>query len=58
LPECDIEKGVAEMGPFGFVPAAERWMVGIGRGDYQRIGVRETRDKDPEIVAREEFPSR
>src|SRR5213596_3363259 len=37
LPECYIEKGVAEIGPFGFVPAAERWMVGIGRGDYQRI---------------------
>jgi hypothetical protein len=36
LPECDIERGVAEIGPLGFVPAAERRMVGIGRSDYQR----------------------
>src|SRR6266513_3905495 len=54
LPECYIEKGVAEIGPFGFVPAAERWMVGIGRGDYQRIGVRETRDEDPGIAGRDD----
>ena len=47
MPECDIEKGVAKIGPLGFVPAAERRMVGIGRSDYQRIRVRETRNKDP-----------
>ena len=46
LPECDVEKGIAEIGPLGLVLAAERRMVGIGRGDYQHIGVRETRDKD------------
>src|SRR5213080_5003183 len=34
-----LKKSVAEIGPFGFVPAAEGWMVGIRRGDYQRIGV-------------------
>ena len=51
MPECDIEKGVAEIGPLGFVRAAERRMVGIGRRDYQRIGVRETRDEDSGIAA-------
>src|SRR5882672_5323617 len=54
LPECDIEKGVAEIGPLGLVPAAERRMVGIGRRDYQRIGVRETRNKDPGIAGRDD----
>jgi hypothetical protein len=48
LPECHVEKGIAEIGPLGLVLAAERRMVGIGRGDYQRVGVRETRDKTPE----------
>ena len=46
LPKCDVEKGVAEIGPLGLVLAAERRMVGIGRGDYQYVGVRETGDKD------------
>jgi hypothetical protein len=32
LTECDIEKGIAEISPLGFVPAAEQRMVGIGRG--------------------------
>jgi hypothetical protein len=50
LPECDVEKSIAEIGPLGLVPAAERRMVGIGRGDYQHIGVRETGDKDSRIV--------
>ena len=45
-PERSIEKGIAEIGPLGLVLAAERRMVGIGRGDYEHIGVRETRDKD------------
>src|SRR5262245_27001633 len=36
----------AEIGPLSLVPAAERWMVRIGRGDDQHIGVREMRDKD------------
>ena len=48
LPECDVEKGIAEIGPLGLVPAAERRMDGIRCGDYQHIGVRETRDKTPE----------
>jgi hypothetical protein len=30
LPECDVEKGIAEIRPPGLVPAAERRMVGIG----------------------------
>src|ERR1700675_984431 len=46
LPECDVEKSIAEIGPLGLVPAAERRMVGIGRSDDQHIGVRETRDED------------
>ena len=46
LPKCDVEKSIAEIGPLGLIPAAKRLMVGIGRGDYQHIGVRETRDKD------------
>ena len=50
LPECDVEKSIAEIGPFGLVPSAERLMVAIGRGDYEHIGVRETRDKDPGIA--------
>src|SRR5262245_66588503 len=45
LPECDVEKSIAEIGPPGFVSAAERLMVGIRRGDDQHIGVRKTWDK-------------
>jgi hypothetical protein len=40
LPECDVEKSIAEIGPLGLVPASERRMVGIR--DDQRIWVRET----------------
>ena len=54
LPERDVEKGIAEIGPLGLVPAAERRMVGIGRRDDQRIGVRETRDEDPGIAGRDD----
>ena len=46
LPECDVEKGIAEISPLCLVPAAERRMEGVGRGDYQHIGVREMTDKD------------
>ena len=48
LAECDVEKGIAKIGPLGLVLAAERRMVGIGRGDYQQIGVRETGINTPE----------
>jgi hypothetical protein len=51
-PECDVEKSIAEIGPLGLVPAAERRMVGIGRSDDQHIGVRETRDEDSGIANR------
>jgi len=54
LPECDVEKCIAEIGPPGLIPAAKRLMVGIGRGDYQHIGVRETRDKDSGIAGRDD----
>src|SRR3954469_23554941 len=50
LAECDVEKGIAEISPLGLVLAAERRMVGIGRGDYQQIGGRETRDKHSGIA--------
>src|SRR6266487_4399957 len=53
LPERNVEKGIAEIGPLGLVLAAERWMVGIGRGDDQDIGVSETRDKDAGIAGRD-----
>ena len=46
LSECDVEKSIAEIGPLGLVPAAERRMVGIGRRDDQRIGVCGTREED------------
>jgi predicted transcriptional regulator len=48
LPKCDVEKGVAEIGPLGLVLATERRMVGIGRGDYEYVGVREAGIKIPE----------
>src|SRR5438045_7179720 len=50
LPERDVEKRIAEIGPLGLVLAAERWMVGIGRGDDQHIGIRETRAEDSGIA--------
>ena len=37
LPKCDVEKSISEIGPPGLIPAAERLMVGIGRGDHQHI---------------------
>src|SRR5437868_4394367 len=52
LPECDIEKSIAEIGPLGLVPATERRMVSIGCGDDQHIGARQTRDKDSGIAGR------
>ena len=54
LPKCDVENSIAEIGPAGLIPAAERLMIGIGRGDYQHIGVRETRDKDSGIAGRDD----
>src|SRR5882757_5546588 len=54
LPKCDVEKGVAEIGPLGLVPAAERRMVGIGRGDDQHVVVRETRDEDSAMAGRDD----
>ena len=54
LPECNVEKGVAEIGPLGLVLAAERRMDGIGRSDYQHIGIRETRNKDSRIAGRDD----
>src|ERR1700730_2194846 len=39
VPECRVEERVAEIGPFYLVLAAERRVVGIGRGDHQRVVV-------------------
>ena len=39
VPQRRIEEGVAEIGPFHLVLAAERRVVGIGRGDHQGIVV-------------------
>lgn len=44
--ERDVEKGIAKIGPLGLVLAAKRWMDGIGRRDYQYIGIRQTRNED------------
>jgi len=48
FPQRDVEEGIAEIGPLGLVPAAERRMVGIGGGDDQRIGAGESGMKTPE----------
>ena len=55
LPDCDVKKSIAEIGPPRLVPAAERLMVGIGRGDYQHIGVRQTRDEDSGIAGGDDY---
>ena len=47
LPERDVKKGVPEIGPLGLVLTAKRRMIGIGRGDDQQIGIRETWDEYP-----------
>ena len=39
--QCNIEKGVTEIGPFGAILAAEGRMIGVGRSDYQAIRVGE-----------------
>ena len=50
--ECSIEKGVAEIGPLGFVLASERRVVSICRGDDKRISIGETRYEDARIASR------
>jgi hypothetical protein len=50
--ERNIEKGIAKICPFGFVPASERRMVGIRRGDYKRISVGEARYENARIASR------
>src|SRR5262249_43244479 len=47
-----IEKGIAEVGPLGFVLASERRMVSICRSDYKRISIGETRYKHARIASR------
>src|SRR5262249_27069279 len=37
----NVEKGIAEIGPFGAILAAEGRMIGVGRRDYQAIRVGE-----------------
>ena len=50
--EGSIEKGVAEIGPLGFVLASERWVVSICRGDDKRISIGEPRYEDARIASR------
>jgi len=40
VPECRVEERIAEIGPFYLVLAAERRVIGIGRGDHQGVVVR------------------
>src|SRR5262249_52196351 len=48
----DVEKGVAEIGPFGAILAAEGRMIGVGRGDNQAIRVSEPRYEHAGIAGR------
>ena len=50
--ERSIEKGVAEIGPFGFVLASERRVVSICRGDDKCFSIGETRYEDARIASR------
>ena len=49
--EGDIEKGIAKIGPLGFVLAAERCMVGIRCGDHKRICIGEERYENARIAS-------
>src|SRR5262249_57049345 len=48
--QCNIEKGIAEIGPLGFILASERWMAGVCRGDHERIRIGEGRYEDAGIT--------
>src|SRR4029079_6229154 len=50
--EVSIEKGVAEIGPLGFVFASERRVGSICRGDDKRISISETRYEDARQASR------
>jgi hypothetical protein len=50
--ERSIEKGVAEIGPLGFVLASERRVVSICRGDDKCFSIGETRYEDARIASR------
>src|SRR5215472_5503493 len=52
LAQRNIEKRVAEIGPRGFVLAAERWRAGVCRGDHERIRIGEGRYEDARIASR------
>src|SRR5262245_1768886 len=48
----NIEKGLAEIGPVGFVLASERCMAGVRRCDHERISIGEGRYEDARIASR------
>jgi hypothetical protein len=50
--ERSIEKGVAEIGPLGFVLTLERRVVSVRRGDYKCIGIGEPMYEDARIASR------
>jgi hypothetical protein len=50
--ERNIEKGIAKIGPLGFVLAAERRMMRIRCGDYKRVRIGEARYEDARIASR------
>src|SRR5262245_59136765 len=51
----DVEKGVAEIGPFGAILAAEGRMIGVGRRDDQAIRVSEPRYEHAGIAGRYDY---
>src|SRR5262249_18561230 len=51
----NVEKGVAEIGPFGAILAAEGRMIGVGRRDDQAIWVSEPRYEHAGIAGRYDY---
>jgi hypothetical protein len=50
--ECNIEKRISKISPFGLVLTSEGRMVGIRCGDHERIDIGEMRDEDAGIASR------